>query len=89
MEFVRLFRSLTVRQILGLQLAWTSSIALVFAVVTWLEEEPFHPQATDNVAFSMSLRWQLGVGQVLTLLAIVILPFVLWLVMRERSPRKP
>ena len=86
-ESIQLFRSLTIKQILGLQLAWTSSLGLVFAFVTWLGERDFHPDATLNVVYSMSLRWQLGKGEILALVVIVTAPFLLWVAVRDRSPR--
>lgn len=87
-EFVQLFRSLTLRQALGLQLAWTSSLGLVFGVTTWWSERDFHPEAMQNVSMSMSLRWQLEKGEILALAAIVAAPFLLWVAVRDRSPRR-
>jgi prolipoprotein diacylglyceryltransferase len=87
-EFIRLFRSLSLRQILGLQLAWTSSLGFVFAFSTWLNERDFHTEAMRNVAYSMSLRWQLETGQIVSLVVIVAAPFLLWVVARDRRPRR-
>ena len=86
-ESIQLFRSLTLRQILGLQLAWTSSLGLAFAFVSWLGERDFRPEAMLNVVYSMSLRWQLGTGEILALVVIVAAPFLLWTAVRDRSPR--
>lgn len=86
-DLVQLFRALTLRQILGLQLAWASSVGLVFAFTTWLAERDFHPDASLTVAYSMSLRWQLERGEILALVAIVAAPFLLWVVVHDRSPR--
>jgi len=85
---IELFRSLTLRQILGLQLAWTSSLGLVFYFVVWLGERDFHPESSVNVTYSMSLRWQLGWGQILTLALVVAAPFLVWLAIRDRSQRR-
>ena len=87
-EFVQLFRSLTLRQALGLQLAWTSSLGLMFGFVTWLNERDFHPENIRNVSMSMSLRWQLGRGEILALVALVAAPFLLWVAVRDRTPRR-
>ncbi len=87
-DFIQLFRSLTLRQILGLQLAWASSIAFVFFFTTWLSERGLHIANRDNVAFSMSLRWELGAVQILSVIAILVAPMLLWVVVRERPPRK-
>jgi len=87
MGVIELFRTLTLRQILGLQLAWMSSLGLVFAFATWLGERDFHPQKELSVAYSMSLRWQLGWSEILALVVIVAAPFLLWVAVRDRSPR--
>jgi hypothetical protein len=87
-EFVQLFRSLTLRQMLGLQLAWASSIGFVFGLTTWLDERKFRPINSENVSYSMSLRWDLGAGQILAMGAILIAPMILWLAVRDRTSRK-
>ncbi|MFN8571352.1 MAG: hypothetical protein U0132_04795 [Gemmatimonadaceae bacterium] len=87
-DFIQLFRTLTLRQILGLQLAWASSIGFVFGFTTWLNERGLRIANRDNVAFSMFLKWDLGTGQVLAIIAILVAPMLLWLAVRERTPRK-
>ncbi|MEP7343885.1 MAG: hypothetical protein ABI877_01400 [Gemmatimonadaceae bacterium] len=87
-ESIQLFRSLTFRQIVGLQLVWTSTLGLVFAFVTWLSERDFHPEKTLNVVYSLSLRWQLEKSEILALAAIVAAPLLLWIAVRDRSPSR-
>ncbi len=87
-ESIQLFRSLTFRQIVGLQLAWASSLGLAFGFVTWLGERDFHPDPSLTVIYSMSLRWQLGRGEILALVVIVAAPFLLWMAVRDRSPHR-
>lgn len=73
---------------LGLQLAWVSSIGFVFGLTTWLGERSFRPAGGDSVPISMSLRWDLGAGQILAVVAVLVAPMVLWLAVRDRTPRK-
>ena len=55
-DLVQLFRALTLRQILGLQLAWTSSLGLVFAFTTGMAQRDFPPDASLTVAYSMEAK---------------------------------
>lgn len=88
MDLIRLFRSLTLRQILGLQLAWASSIGFVFGFTTWLSGRGFRPSATDDVSFTMSLRWDLTTAQILAIVGVLAAPLLLWLLVRDRAARK-
>ncbi len=82
---IELFRELSLRQILGLELAWASSLGLVFAVVTWYGERALQLSSTQTVTYSLTLRWQLGWGQILLLTFVAAAPFLLWLALRSRT----
>jgi hypothetical protein len=86
-EYVRLFRSLRFAQALGLELAWALAMAATFLVSTWMGERSIQFASDERVAYSVTLRWDLGLVQVAALALIVAAPLLLWLVMRDPTLR--
>lgn len=86
-EYVRLFRSLRFAQALGLELAWALAMAVTFAVATWVGQRSIQFASDERVAYSVTLRWDLGLVQIAVLALIVAAPLLLWLVMRDPRPR--
>jgi hypothetical protein len=81
--YVRLFRSLRFAQALGLELAWALAMAVTFVVATWLGQRSIQFASDERVAYSVTLRWDLGALQIAALALIVAAPLLLWLVMRD------
>ena len=84
-EFLQLYRSLTVRQIVGVELAWAASLLIVFSFVTWKAEQALRVTASDNVSWRYGLQWDLSVVEVGAIGIILLVPILAWLLVRDRS----
>lgn len=83
-EFLQLFRSLTLGQLLLVEAAWVGTLGGVFFFVVWRAERALRAPLGDDVAWQYGVHWDLGPLQIAAVLILLLVPLIAWLLMRAR-----